>query len=232
MSFIPGWFPVGAVAARTPPSVTFVATTASAAATNHTFTGASIGAADATRRLIVALQWANSVAHRTISSFTIDVGAGAVSMGAAHVTVSSGDGFVGGDLAIYSILAPSAATTATFQVNTSGANTLMQLSVFRALNETSTTPFATMSDTSASGGALNASINITTNGWLVAASNEGGISLTGVSWTNATEQYDTGSGGRSGALESGLAAQTGRSITATIAASSAFQGCMGGVSWG
>ena len=238
MNFIPGWFPVGAVAARTPPSLTYVGITKSAAAAqNFSFAGVNIGPAAATRRLIVALAWENSVAHRTISSFTMDIGGGPVSMGADLVHAIASPGFQGGDVAFYSILAPTGGS-ALFQVNTSGTNVHMSMSVFNALNETVASPHAAMTDGTLSGNTLSGNINIPANGWLLAVSNGFGSPTPGsMNWTGVTPVYQDVLGTTairtSGATENLLPVQAGRAVAAVIPAATAGQtGSLAAMSWG
>ena len=233
MNFIPGWFPVGAVAARTPPSLTYVGITKGAAAQNHTFNGVNIGPAAPTRRLIIALAWSNSVAHRTISLFTMN----GVSMGADHVHAIASPGFQGGDVAFYSVLAPTG-TTANFQINTSGTNTSMDMSVFNALNETLASPHAAMTAGTLSGNTLSGNINIPNNGWLLAVSNGFGNPTPGsMNWTGVTPVYQDVLGvtviRTSGAIENLLPVQAGRAVTAVIPSATAGQtGALAAMSWG
>ena len=230
MSFLAGMQGVvGMLAAKPPPSVSYIGITKPAVAQNFTLSGLSIGAADETRRVIIALAWNNAVAHRTVSSITMDT----VSMGAALVSVV-GSSFLGGDIAFYSALKP-AGTTADFQINFSGINVALSVAIFRALNENSITPHDTLSDNAISGSNFSDTINIANSGWVIATANGSGTSPTGVTWAGATEQFDDVIDATvvrdSGALEQLLSVQTGRTITATIAATSPG-GCLAGISWG
>ena len=238
MSFIPGWFPAGALGGAKPPSITYVGLVKSAAsAQNFSFPGVNIGAASPTRRLIVALAWFNSTLHRTVNSFTMDIGAGAVSMGAHLVKATASPAFQGGDIAFYSILAPTGGS-ALFQVNMNGNLTHMTLSVFNALNETVAAPHATMTDGTLSGNTLTGNINIPQDGWLLAAANGfGSPQPAGINWTGATSAYQDVIGNQfvrtSGTVDNLLPVQAGRAVTAVIPAATAGQtGSLAAMSWG
>ena len=216
-----------------PASISYIGTTQGGPSQNFTFNTVSIGAADLTRRIIAAILWDNTVVHPTISSFTIDMGAGAVSMGSPHVSASAAGGFAGGDVGIYSILAPTAATTANFQINTSSTNSRMNLMVFRALNESLSSPFATMSDNSLTGQVLNGTINIPGSGWFLGAAMCAGSGITDITWSGTTEVADVTRSSTvrvTAELSQLMAAETGRAIS-TTQDGTVPQGCLAGISW-
>src|SRR5262245_51584457 len=131
---------LGYGAAVTPISNTFTAVSASDTVnrTTYTFTGLSIGAADATRRVICAVHWdANSVGGQTISSATI----GGVS---ATIHGTAIDETSGSYVQFISALVPTG-TTATVSVTFGGGNAACFVAVWRQINESSSTPFATQS---------------------------------------------------------------------------------------
>src|SRR6185436_10645344 len=116
---------------------------------------------------------------------------------------------------IYSILAPTAATTANFQINTSATNSRMNLMVFRALNESLSSPFATMSDNSLTGQVLNGTINIPGSGWFLGAAMCAGTDIT---WSGTTEVADVTQSSTvrvTAGLSQLMAAETGRAISTT-----------------
>jgi hypothetical protein len=208
------------------PSNTYIGTTVDGSVlTTFTFTGVSIGAADSTRRVVVACS-NDQAAARTVSSATIAGGAATV-----HVTPSSLEAS-----AIFSRLVPTG-TTATITVTWSGICAGMLIHVWSQINETSATPTATANDVAYSAGVLSATINIPANGCLYGASatNQGAS----YSWTNTTERYDNPDpfGGADGTVYSaasstGLSLETPRTITATIASPSSPVGSLVLVSWG
>lgn len=217
-------------------SVSYIGTTLSpAAAQNHTFNGVAIGVADPTRRLIFVVHTVNSVAFRSVSSFTVD----GVAITPALLTLDS-SGFNGGRIEIFSVLKPTG-TTANLQINTNGTNANMSVDVFRAINENVTTPHDTLTDNSMTGNTLSDTINVPGGGWIVAAANHFGATTapTGINWTaGVTESIDTtvgtGAVARSGAaIATGLAAETGRTVTSVNVGSTIGQlGAMAGISWG
>ena len=98
------------------------------------------------------------------------------------------------------------------------------IGVYRAINESVATPHATASDASIASGVLSTTINIPENGWVVSGANFGNAaSPTTDTWVGVTEQYggaapDAVAQFRTGGFASGLALQTGRTISCTIAA--------------
>jgi hypothetical protein len=220
-------------AAAVLPSIAFVGITKAAATQNHTLNNVAIGAAAATRRVIFVVHSSNSVAFRSVSSFTVD----GVSVTPAHVAVNS-SGFNGGRIEIFSVLKPTG-TTANLQINFSGANAALSVEIFSALNETSASPNATMTDDTQSSGVLNGTINVLGNGWVLAAANGFGASPspTGMGWTGVTEVDDDVVGTSiiraSSGVQNSLPVEVGRAISATIQGSTASQlGALAAMSWG
>jgi hypothetical protein len=228
-------FGAGAAAPAPPPpaEVAFIGRTNSDAAQNHTLNGVAIGAEHPTRRVVFAVHTVNSVAFRTISSFTVD----GVAITPAHIAIN-GSGFTAGHIALFSVLKPTG-TTANLQINTNGTNAELTVEVFRAINETVATPHATMSDGSIAGNTVSGTINIPANGWVMAAATmHGSPAATNLTWTGVTEVSEdvvgVGSVVREGvALQNGLPSETGRAISAVSTGPTAGQnGALAAMSWG
>lgn len=178
--------------------------------TTYTFSTQDIGAADGTRRVIVGVAGFSSsvISARTLSSATIAGGAATI-----HVNPSSAR-----NTAIISAQV-AAGTTATIALTFSGAMRAAAIHIYRLINETSGTPFATGSATY-SGANATLNINVPSIGALVAVTCADDSSNPTFTWTGATERADvtletTVTVGTSSASESGLGSQTGRTVTAT-----------------
>ena len=227
MSFIPGMFPAGAVASQviTPPSLTFIGQTADTAdLTTYTFTNHAIGAADVTRRVVVAVSLGFLAASsQTLASATIGGIAATI-----HVQVGSGD-----CVAFISALVPTG-TTATIVVTASAAARRAAVAVYRAINETVATPHATMTDNTLTSATLSGTINIPANGWVVAACQFNGNVTT--TWVGVTQQYDALYSDLnvrySGGFSSGLPLQTGRTVSATASVVPGVNPRLAAMSWG
>jgi len=192
------------------PTSTFIGSAVDATnLTTYTFTSQAIGAADATRRVIVALQAAGNGVNRTLSSATIG-GAGAT----IHVQTGASQ-----NSAAFISLPVAAGTTATITATYSGACASCGIGVYRLINETSGSPTDTDVDINLSGADLSVAIDVPSQGSLFAVAG-GQPVLRTVTWTGATEQYDAAVDAvfvsfHSGAFESSLGSQTGRTVTAT-----------------
>src|SRR5882672_2885076 len=163
-NFLPGWFPAGAAVATPPPSLEFLQFTEDTVdRTTYTFTSQNLGAADATRRIVVCCMWSDGSTATTITSANI---AGI----AATIHVAS-DNDIQGNCAIFSALVPTGTSgTITFTVTAGGGGSVDRgaIAVYRALNETVASPNATASDTTISSKVLSVTVNIPVNGWVVA----------------------------------------------------------------
>lgn len=193
--------------------------------TTYTFSTTSIGAADSTRRVVVIAHWhRNTGADKTISSATI----GGVS---ATIHVQATD-IIG--VGIISALVPTG-TTADIVVTLTGGADRMQIGVWRAINETASSPHATASDNVLAGAVLSTTIDIPATGWLVAGAIGRGGTPTSMAWTGVTEDYDTilesATNVNSGGHETGLAVETGRTVSVTISTSPSTAALVA-ASWG
>ena len=215
----------GRFGAAAPPSLEFrTSVIDTTSLTTYSFAGVDIGGADPTRRVIVAAS-INSGSSRSTSSVTIaGVGATLHTNVAAldHVSLSSAQ--------------VAAGTTATISVTFSGGGTAGSIGVWRLVNETVGTPHATATDIVISGADLSVSLNVPTNGALVASVCDDFTGGTGATaWTGAIEKYDSAFDSVffqvSGASETGLSLQTGRTVTATCSGTSP-RGSLAVLTWG
>lgn len=213
MSFLPGMFPAGAVTV-TPPEVTFLqATENTAGLATYTFAGVNFGAADPTRRIIVACHWGQAGAS-TFTSATIG--------GIAATTHISVIGTAQGPVALVSALVPTG-TSGTVAFTVSVAVDHGMIGVYRSVNETAA-PTVTASDNTVSAGVLAATINIPDNGWVIGACGSGAMTtFASDTWTGLNEQYggvwsDAAGVGRGGGFQSGLPLQASRPVQVAYAA--------------
>lgn len=216
--------------AAPPPSLTFLQATADPTpATTFTFAGQNFGAADPTRRIIVVAHAIDSITAFTFTSITI---------GGIAATIHVDGGSSASNIAIASALVP-AGTSGSIVVNLSGGTPdRCAIAVYRAINETSASPHATLLDTSISSGVFSGTINIPADGWVIAGTQpSGGVSHTGAAWSGVTEQYDNAHASStfrySGGFASALAAQANRPISSTESAGTLpSSGRMAAISWG
>lgn len=199
-----------------PASISFIGTTDdSTNQTTYTFAGAAIGAADATRRVVVAFHWYST--GISISSATI----GGVSA-TIHAQVQSSPGTNGGHCGLLSALVPTG-TTATIAVTLSGAATRAEIGVFRAINETVASPFAMATDATISSGHVDPNVNTGNGGWVICCAGLATNGATGATaaFTGVTEDYDAPSAESATRLYSGghanaMTGETPRTITVTF----------------
>ncbi len=195
---------------RKPASVTNVAhDTQNTALTTYTFSSLSLGAADATRRIVVAIAGQRLGSPAAVSSVTI---AGiSASLVASRQTGNGNDHTV----EIWSAAVPTGAS-GNVVVTFNTGHLRCSVSVFRLL-DAAATAHATSSATNSSA-AVSASIDIPAGGVAIAAAyNNGNTTYT---WTNLTERTDQGGSGVntfSTACDDFAAAQAALSITATQA---------------
>lgn len=232
-SFLPGMFPAGAIAAAAPaipPTLIYIASTEDITnLTTYSFASQSIGAAHATRRVVVIVNWVSSGAV-SLTSATIAGVAATIHVQVEGVGVDAGT-------AIISALVPTG-TTGTIAFTLSGTALRGRIAVFRALNETAATPHRTATDNDAAfTGVLTTTIDIPANGWVLT----GAVFFatpphTGMSWVGANEDYDAVAGEGTatrygGAHQDGLPSQTGRAVTATCTGTEP-EGTLAAISWG
>jgi hypothetical protein len=207
------------------PSNTFESTTSlSTNLTTYSFATQGIGAADATRRVVVGVAWGHTLT-RTLSSATIG-GVGAT----IHVQTNAVN--IDGT-ALISAAVPTG-TTATIDITFSGGAINCAIATWSLLNATGS-PSATASDNTVAANALSVALNVPANGSLFAIAEtlgSGGVPRTHT-WTNATERADATietSDAYTAASETGLGVETPRTVTAT--ASGTLTGaCMCAMTW-
>jgi hypothetical protein len=194
----------------------------SADQTTYTFTAQDIGAAAATRRVVVVVG-ASAGGAVTLSSATI----GGVSA-TIHVNVNDFP-----HISIISAQVPTGTTgdvVVTFSAGVQDAG----IGVYRMINEGSSSPFATASVSASTTPSV--SIDVPTNGSLFAGSIVNSFfGANTFTWTGATERYDavveTNNAYHSGASETGLSSQTGRTVSVALSAFNA-NGALAAMTWG
>lgn len=184
----------------------------------HTFSGVSIGAAQADRRVVVGVHWETSGATElTLDSASIGGIAATIHRQSSHSGGSTGLGS-----AIISAAVPSG-TTGDIVVSFSGSLVIaVSIGVTRLIGLASGTPHATQSLRGAGVTTVSGSISVPANGVLVMVGT-GSTNTTSapITFTGGTERYDaamTSFGRRGGTVDSGLSAETrtiGMSLTAT-----------------
>lgn len=220
------------MAATGAPALTFLQHTENVTpATTFTFAGQNLGAADVTRRIVVAVTWGDAATAATLSSATI--------AGVAATLHTPVLGSIAGRCSMISALVPTG-TSGSIVINLSGGTPdRCSIGVYRAINETVATPHAEASDTSASSGVFTTTINIPANGWVVAVcAPAAAVTPTADTWVGVTEQYDGLVSGsttvfRSGGFTSGLPLEANRTISYTITAGTPpTTGSLAAISWG
>jgi hypothetical protein len=204
-NFLPGMFPglmMVAAAASPPPTLTYVTNAISAAnLTTYTFSSVDIGAADATRYVIVSVYGLNTA---TISSASI----GGIS--ADIIEQRTNDGLVTG---LIGASVPTG-TTADIVVTFSTGQQRSGIGVWQAINLASTTPTDTATDI---GTSLTLDVNVLDDGFVVAAAHDSGDP--NFSWSGATARFDVSNEGSTdlgGADESGLSAATPYALSCSV----------------
>lgn len=217
---------------KPPPELAFIGfTEITTDLADYTFAGVAIGAADPTRRVVVAIHWADSAVTTTLeNSVTIQ--------GIAATIHQAADGGTS-NCAIVSALVPTG-TTADIIFGTV-SNTPVDraaIAVYRAINESVATPHDTAVDLTPSSNVLSDTINIPANGWVVGAANwSNAVSPTADTWAGVTEQYGGAAGDaavqfRSGGFATSLPLEANRTLSCTLSAGSNPNGRLAGVSWG
>lgn len=233
MNLLPGWFPAGAAAARGSPALAFLQFTEDTVdATTFTFLGQNLGAADPTRRIVVAVTWGDTATPATLASATIAGVAATI-----HIQL---DGALQGRCALISALVPTG-TSGSIVINLSGGTPdRCSIGVYRAINETVATHHAVASDLTATAGLFTTTIAIPANGWVVAVCAPNVCTTpTNSTWVGVTETYDGAYGDalttlfRSGGFASGLPLEAARTVSCTLAAGTPpTTGSLAAMSWG
>jgi hypothetical protein len=228
---LPGMvLPIVSGSTVTPISNTFLQVSSGITGTSTTksFTSQNIGAADATRRIICAVNWRKDAAASVLTSVTI--GGVAATIHTAVTTTPTRQG-----TAIASALVPTG-TTATVDVVIAGTGSrTMFVALWRQINESSSSP-TDANTVTANSLTVATTINIPTNGCLYTTAMLSASGATTFTWTGATERYDSlvigtdGSG--SGASETGMTLETARAVQAVAAAGTTPLNALSTVSWG
>lgn len=205
-----------------------VASVIAGTGTNKSFTSQNFGTADATRRIICAVNWRKDVAGSVLSSVTI---------GGVSATIhTQTDGVVTRQgTALVSALVPTGTSGNVDCVWASSGSRTSVVALWRQINESVASPFASNTAT-ASSLTVSTTINIPSGGSLytTATTSTTATNPTFV-WTGATERYDSiaigTDTGASGASETGMTVETGRSIQAVASAGSSPLSALSVVSW-
>lgn len=193
----------------------------------------SLGTANATRRIIVALGW-GSAAATTISALTVG-GVSASEVVAIENTYDS----VGCGAAIWIADVPTG-TTGTVEITFSGSVARGGYSVFRVVNLDSATETDSDVDALSTAGVVTTTIDIPANGFAVAVASsldpEPGTGVGSFSWNSGwTEQFDSGplelENVFATATRSVTAAETGTTVTATEI-NGGPRSCLAVAAWG
>lgn len=227
-----GFMPVVTVAASVPPSISFISQAEiTADQASYSFTSQSIDAADATRRVVVAVHWmyAGAGTDTVLNSATIGGVAATIHVQTNNGTSSSPDG-----IAIISALVPTG-TTATIDLTFNATCSRAYIGVYSALNEAGSSPTATASDNTLTGSTLNLNLNVTAGGWLMAAVTESSNLTPTNTWTGVSENYDLTSTEIAGRIFSSghtSGSAGGTPVTVTVVASvSLLNGAAASMSW-
>jgi len=165
------------------PTVTYVTLVDDTTAqTTYTFTNASIGAPG----LIVVAYHAEVAAAtaRTFVSATIDGNAAtSVATIAQNGTTSTTTGLISRRI--------TSGSTATVSITFSGALTRSRIAIWRINNNVSDTAFTTSTAGAASGTGLSITLNSVPANAVGMAAQTNGTDNTPMTWTNATERYDS-----------------------------------------
>ena len=181
--------------------------------TTYTFTSKTIGAADPSRYVVVAVGSPANSSNRTISSVTLG-GVTMTQVASSFLSAAGGGAFA--ETALYILQVP-VGTTGTVVVTWSGAADRMAIGVFALYNLQSATPTSTPSTSSAN--PATASINVVAGGVVVAATFAFAGGAFTHTWAGLTKNYDQAFVAtnleHSGASAAFVAAQTGLTVTAT-----------------
>lgn len=175
---------------------------------NQSFSSVNFGAEHNSRRIVVGVHWIFGATDRNLSSVTI---------GGISAIVHGQDSHTGGATGLGGAIASAAVptgTSGTITLGFSGTVSRAVISVFRATNLASTTPYAVRTKRGFNDTDVSDTIDIPSNGTLLIIGT-GSTNTTGndVVITGASEIYDTDfpvTGTRGAALSTGLSAQIGR----------------------
>lgn len=188
--------------------------------TGFTFAGRSIGAADDTRLVVVAVHFASFPGANIVSATIGGVTATILGVSnAATIPVAPVSAYA--RTALVAALVP-AGTTADIVVGFSAVVVRAGIGVYRLVGLSSTTPH----DLEQTAG-LSVLIDVPTDGIVIAASTgPDGITHT---WTNATERYDAALGtsnmaAYTGAMTQSLSLQSNRSVSVAPSSGASAQG--------
>jgi len=174
-NFLPGWFPGGGIAGRTPFDISYTATSDQGASTTYTFTSLAIGNPDSLRAIFVGVTGANG---GTVNSVTV----GGIS--ATQVVANTGTNF---SLALWVAVVPTG-TTANVVVTFAAGQARCAVQIVRMVGYNSLTP--TDTDAPAGGGDASRTITIDApaNGGVMsfACGRGGAIGVTNTTLLNAT----------------------------------------------
>lgn len=160
--------------------------------TSHTFTGRSIGAADADRFVFVVVR------HQSADGSTMS-GAVIGGVSATRAALSSRDGGIGHQVAEIWFAAVPSGATADIQVSGVSTNQVAAIAVFRVLGVDAAEPIADDDGGSGAAGSASISLDVPAGGAIIAGSMTGVNTSPSfsIAWSGATEDEDTndGSGG-------------------------------------
>ncbi len=199
----------GAAAAGGPPTLSYQTAAASGSdLATYSFASTAIGTDTGSSRTVIVGVYATESSARTISAFTVG--------GVAGTLIHKRDHTAGGQastIAFYAFTGVTG-TTATVAITWSGTMTRCAIAVWAAYNLSSITAVATAGSGSTTAPALN--VNVNADG-MVLAIGHSNVSST-YAWTGVTERTDTitETVGFSAADASSLAAETPRTVSASI----------------
>lgn len=188
------------------PSYSYITQTFGGSGTTVTFSGVSIGDEDPSRRVVVCLT-APSGSSRRVNSFLIAGG----SAGGTQNTSSSLHN------SVWSRVVASG-TTADIEITMDGNVYYFGIAVY-ALYNLSSGLTASASNTVSSATSNTDTVAVQEDGILIASHLNGGFGTVSTTWTNVTEDFD--SGVRSSASAQGLAEDAAYSVTAAWSGSNA-----------
>jgi hypothetical protein len=200
-----------------PPEITYVTFIDDATAqTTYTFTNASIGAPG----LIVVAYHAevSSATARTFVSATIDGNAAtSVATIAQNGVTSTTTGLISRRI--------TSGSTATVSITMSGACLRARIAIWRINNNISDTAFTTSTAGAATGTGLSITLNSVPANAVGMAAQTNGTNDTPLTWTNATERYDSviGSGATTQASGADFVTTASGNITITTSHASSAQ---------
>ena len=189
--------------------------TSTASTAVHTFSDQSLGDADSTRVIVVAVGMGVNAANRTIDSVTV----GGADLTKRVGAVADSSGIENFRSEIWSAAIPTGATAdiVVTMSGTIGSNRGVAISVHRLIGNVSAAPDATASDNDDDGTTdpLAVSVNTQINGYVVCCGVSFKTAPNTASWSGATELTDamTGNIAQTAANYSATSSETPRTIT-------------------